>query len=1124
MEENKNYEKNFDLNNFELPTNEPKFYKEYISYAKILNEKIKDDDIKNIGIIAPYGAGKSSLIKTYTVIEKINGWNLSDEEIIEKEKKISKSRFNSKKIVNVSLANFTSILKSITDENLKNNVSEQDIEKSILQQLFYKNDNKKTPKSRFYVLKNNKLEIIINSFFITFLLNSFIYFLIIDKFLGDIKLNAWWNIIIFIIDFCSLFWLVFIVINKRNLKSLHFGDLSFEKNADNEISIFNKYLDEIIYFFRENSFNVLIIEDLDRFNNLAIFSKLRELNILLNNNDKIKKKHKKITFIYAVKDSMFSSEEERGKFFDFMLSIIPSLTSNNIKDEINNEFEKYINFNPISPQLMIEISNYITNRRVLNNIISDFLIHSLILNIDLHNENKANKLFTLMVLKNLFPLEYEQLQNQDNNSIIYMAFNEKKQKLINSLRSNYDEQIQKYNNKIIEINNERLKSINELKLIFHGLLCKKYNSFYNIDCSITTFKDIDEVSFSYINGPYSTHNSSRSVYVRDIEEFGHFSIGEFGKREELLNEISQRNSENLFLEIEKINKKISILYNSSFKELIDNNAQIDDVCFENKEFIKFVLVNGYIDETYPNYLSTNSNGFISEKDKKIIMKINLKEKIDTFSELDSANKIILSLDKERFSLDSILNYYLLNELLTVANNDYIKKRKKLIESIKNKSLNIKEFIEKILNSKENCFKVLLVFCKECSFVFDDICNNSKISDNKKESLLFYLLNELELNDLKNINRNNNIVKLINTSHNFCVNFMPQKYSINELLGIMKFSLQHIGDDGNKSKLFEEILNNNYYELNLENIQIILINYYQYNKDDVFFKNYDLIKKLDDCAFKNRIETNLSQYLNLIYDDNSGEFICGQLSSDNFLNLLLNNEIDDQLKFKIIKKENNKVIYSSNLTIEIVENLMIENKIILFANDLTILIDKINKEILIKYIERNNNQLEINDSFLENNANFKTYFFNNINISLFKDRIKNKYNNISNIQNDNNINYLLNNDLVLYESDDFKSLIEQKRYIRNYCTKFEKEITNDIELDKLILNDSLMANLYFAICTNKSELLKVILKKMSIETGKMILDSESKDIFIQEVNSYDVNENIKSLFNNFIEEKDTIKYK
>ena len=37
----------------------------YGNYAELLDAKIKDKDVFNIGIIGPYGSGKSSLIKTY---------------------------------------------------------------------------------------------------------------------------------------------------------------------------------------------------------------------------------------------------------------------------------------------------------------------------------------------------------------------------------------------------------------------------------------------------------------------------------------------------------------------------------------------------------------------------------------------------------------------------------------------------------------------------------------------------------------------------------------------------------------------------------------------------------------------------------------------------------------------------------------------------------------------------------------------------------------------------------------------------------------------------------------------------------------------------------------------------
>ena len=55
-----------------------------------------------------------------------------------------------------------------------------------------------------------------------------------------------------------------------------------------------------------------------------IFVHLRELNNLLNNDDSIKRKP--IVFVYAVRDDIFS-KEDRTKFFDFIIPIIPDITA-----------------------------------------------------------------------------------------------------------------------------------------------------------------------------------------------------------------------------------------------------------------------------------------------------------------------------------------------------------------------------------------------------------------------------------------------------------------------------------------------------------------------------------------------------------------------------------------------------------------------------------------------------------------------------------------------------------------------------------------------------------------------------------------------------------------------------
>ena len=82
-----------------------------------------------------------------------------------------------------------------------------------------------------------------------------------------------------------------------------------------------------------------------------------------------------------------------------------------------------------------------TLRIILNNIISDFLIHRALLHIDLIEKTKLDKLFSLMVLKNILPLEYERLQSQNDSSVIYTILNKEKERIQIALCNSIEKEI-----------------------------------------------------------------------------------------------------------------------------------------------------------------------------------------------------------------------------------------------------------------------------------------------------------------------------------------------------------------------------------------------------------------------------------------------------------------------------------------------------------------------------------------------------------------------------------------------------------------------------------------------------------------------------------------------------------
>ena len=284
--EEKDNEKLLDLNTVNLPTNTPKYYKDYEPYADILSKKIEDPDVKNIGIVAPYGAGKSSLIKTFIDMEE-----RKKSSACSKRKSKNELKFEDT-VISISLANYSSIVRNIdevsnennknvnnTDNNVteilledsideKNNApkhenytTEQEIEKSILQQLFYKNNNDKTPASRFKVLKDDKKRNLKLTFSIIGLLISvlFLSFQFYDNIFRVFATSGWkWAFISFalVISAATSLFILYDAVHNRYIKSIQVGDFHFEKNENESISIFNQYIDEIIYFFQNNNFKI----------------------------------------------------------------------------------------------------------------------------------------------------------------------------------------------------------------------------------------------------------------------------------------------------------------------------------------------------------------------------------------------------------------------------------------------------------------------------------------------------------------------------------------------------------------------------------------------------------------------------------------------------------------------------------------------------------------------------------------------------------------------------------------------------------------------------------------------------------------------------------------------------
>ena len=111
-----------------------------------------------------------------------------------------------------------------------------------------------------------------------------------------------------------IFLYIFFKENKLKLSKVSFKIAEANvKEENNDETILDRDIKEIVYLLDSSETTVVVFEDLDRYDNIEIFTKLRELNFLLNSYIKTNGDRRTVRFIYMLKDSLFFSKN-RTKF------------------------------------------------------------------------------------------------------------------------------------------------------------------------------------------------------------------------------------------------------------------------------------------------------------------------------------------------------------------------------------------------------------------------------------------------------------------------------------------------------------------------------------------------------------------------------------------------------------------------------------------------------------------------------------------------------------------------------------------------------------------------------------------------------------------------------------------
>lgn len=198
------------------------------------------------------------------------------------------------------------------------------------------------------------------------------------------------------------------------------------------VSYFDEYLDEIIYFFEINAkCDIVIIEDLDRFNDPNIFEALRSLNGLLNAAQQLG--HRNFRFIYAVRDSVFEklgqdfataetdearaelARANRTKFFELVVPVVPFITHKNARDLMSDLLEK--RGHEISKDLVDLAARHLADMRLVHNVVNEYEVfkHRLLDVASPVPELDADRLFAMILFKNAHIGDFEKIRHGESS-------------------------------------------------------------------------------------------------------------------------------------------------------------------------------------------------------------------------------------------------------------------------------------------------------------------------------------------------------------------------------------------------------------------------------------------------------------------------------------------------------------------------------------------------------------------------------------------------------------------------------------------------------------------------------------------------------------------------------------
>ncbi len=812
--------------------------------------------IHNIALTGPYGSGKSSILQTFKDQNK-------DEAFV---------------FLEISLATFK-------EEPAKGDKKKPEptggkkqedlvrlIEFSILQQIFYHEEDRKIPDSRFKKIRsfNRKERLWTTAVILLSLLFGFNLFfpeqveaMLEAAFPHWLSLLLHWiSLVVFLVSVSMLTFrsirLIFgIRINKFKIKE---AEIEIDEGISK--SILNNHLDEILYFFEVTGYSVVLIEDLDRFRQAEIFTKLRELNLLINNSKKVKQT---VVFIYAVRDEMFQ-DKDRTKFFDFIIPVIPVINSSNSNDKLAKIVadNKY----PLSTQLIDDVALFIDDMRLLYNITNEYHLYRELLDKALPQD----KLFAMIVYKNIYPDDFVLLH--DGDGILYKLLTSK-MKYNNELVAGIDAKIGVLNTEIRQMENLQIRDAVELRMLYLSYYVSEVSGFTNFTI-VGVDKEIKEVAadehlFDYFIEDkvecnqvlqWQTNLGKKKIKFATIQSQAD-PDHTYMERLRMIKGFWDDKGELIKKRLQELEMQKGGVRHRKLQELLSDTTVSFDIDTGTKQglLLKLLLRFGYIDENYLDYISLFYPGSLTKTDRAFLLDV----KSEVASAYDfSLQKIANLAAKIRpvdFQQAYSLNYDLMDFLL--VNEGCEEQLSYMLGQLNDQTSYGPGFADGFITNGTNVEVFIQRLAHKWPGIWKYVSENSPLTAERKDTYFKLLIANARTDDLKKIATDSSLVSRM-TLHPGFLTIIPDEGRLKKLIKAFNLKFEHLDLKKAPKSLADFVYKGDYYAITPAMLEGVMQFAGKFNAATFETSNYQAVLDAECPELARYINSSINEYVQDVY--------------------------------------------------------------------------------------------------------------------------------------------------------------------------------------------------------------------------------------------------------------------